>query len=302
MIRLAVLADVHGNLPALEAVLDDIALLGADEVVHAGDLVGRGPQGSAVVQAIRAAGIEGVRGNHEDFLLQVAAGTLLAGVPTSTADLVCQSCAHWMAAELDPDSLAFIADLPFDRRAASDAGVLVVHGSPRSNREGLGPWTDDASLRSALHGIRAAVVVCAHTHRPMVRRSGSTLVANTGSVGLPFDGDPRASYVVLEGRGEAWEAEIRRVDYDRGALLDHYRASGFWAAGGRMARALEHEIMTGRSHLVPFITWAEFGDRDPDDDAFDEFTAYYDPSWGLRGLRMRLGAEAAEAAPAPASR
>ncbi len=294
MTRIAILADVHGNLPALEAVLDDIARQGVDEVLHAGDLIGRGPQGSAVVACVRAAGIRGARGNHEDLLLQVRAGELLRGIVTSTSDRICAPCVRWMAEELDAEASDFAHGLPFEIRSGSDASVMVVHGSPRSNREGIGPWTADANLGEILEGIEASVVVCAHTHRPMVRTSDDRLVVNTGSVGLSFDGDPRASYAMLERSRGQWTAEIRRLEYDRETFLEIYRTSGFLDAGGTMARALEHEIVTGRSHLVPYITWAGFESRDPDGLAFDEFTSFYDPNWGLRGMRLRLG----EVAPA----
>lgn len=292
MLRIAVLADIHGNLPALEAVLDDIAQQGFDEVLHAGDLIGRGPQGNAVVEHIRAAGIPGIRGNHEDFVLEVRDGGTSALVSGTPAERMYAPCARWMADELDDASAAFVRDLPFARLSRSDERVLVVHGSPRSNREGIGPWTDDANLREILSGVDAAVMACAHTHRPLVRQSEGRLVVNVGSVGLSFDGDPRASYAILSRRAGVWSAEIRRLDYDRDAFLEVYRTSGFLESGGTMARALEHEVRTARSHLVPFITWAELEDRTPDDAAFDEFTAFYDPRWGVRELRRRAGVSA----------
>ena len=111
------------------------------------------------------------------------------------------------------------------------------------------------------------------------------MVVNTGSVGLSFDGDRRASYAILESGRDGWSVEIRRLDFDRDAFLNTYETSGFLTAGGTMARALRHEVITGRSHLVPFITWAELAERDPDDATFDEFTALYDPNWGPRELR-----------------
>lgn len=248
MTRIAVLSDVHGNVPALEAVLDDIARRRADEVLVGGDLVGRGPEGRAVVERVRALGLACVRGNHEDLLLDTR-----ATAPEARDDIA--RCTRWMAADLDDAAAALLAALPEALVAASAPEVRLVHGSPRSNRQGIGPWTSPDLVRELYDDVPERVLVCAHTHRPLVLEVAGGLVVNTGSVGLPFDGDPRASYALLERRRGGWRAEIRRVAYDRSAVLERYRATGFLDGGGAMAELLARELATARTHLVPFESW-----------------------------------------------
>lgn len=270
MTRIAVLSDVHGNVPALEAVLDDLGRARPDEVLVGGDLVGRGPEGRAVAERVRALGLRAVRGNHEDLLLatRAAAGAAIDDIAR---------CTRWMADDLGDDAAAFLAALPDALVAATAPEVRLVHGSPRSNRQGIGPWTSPEQVRELYDDVPERVLVCAHTHRPLVLPVAGGLVVNTGSVGLPFDGDPRASYALLERRRGGWRAEIRRVAYDRGAVLERYRATGFLDGGGAMAELLAREIETARTHLVPFEAWCQARGLPSDRRLVEAFLASFTP-------------------------
>jgi len=274
MTRIAILADVHGNVPALEAVLDDLAGQQADEVLVGGDLVGRGPEGRAVVERIRALGLAAIRGNHEDLLIGTRA-ELEAGEGDADDDVA--RCTRWMAEELGDEAGAFVAALPDALVAATAPELRLVHGTPDSNREGIGPWTRADRLREVWDSVPEAVLCCAHTHRPLIEVVGTGLVVNVGSVGLPFDGDPRASYALLDRGPGGWRAAIRRVPYDRDALLARYRATGFLAAGGAMAELLALEIASARSHLVPFVGWCEAQSRPPNRRELPAFLAEFVP-------------------------
>jgi len=160
--RIAILSDIHGNVPALEAVLDDVAGQSVDEVLVGGDLVGRGPKGSRVVRRIRELGFPAIGGNHEDYMLDFRRGN----VPGEWLESPEWSASRWMAAELDEDAVAYIEDLPF---SVAREDLRLVHGTPRSNREGIGPWTADGDLDELLAAVDERVLVCAHTHRPLVR-------------------------------------------------------------------------------------------------------------------------------------
>ena len=164
MTRIAILADVHGNVPALEAVLADLAAQRVDEVLVAGDLVGRGPEGSRVARRIRELGFPAIGGNHEDYLLGARRGE----TPDDWHEADEWAASRWMAAELDEEDVSYLAALPF---SLARPGLLLVHGTPRSNREGIGPWTTDAELTAHLADAGEAVVVCAHTHRALDRAS-----------------------------------------------------------------------------------------------------------------------------------
>ena len=270
---IAVLADVHGNMPALEAVLADIERQRPDEVLVGGDLVGRGPEGSRVVAAIRAASWPTIRGNHEDYLLDFHHHR----VPESWWRQDRWAASRFMAAELSAADLAWLESRPPSLRSTLEPGLLLVHGTPESANAGLGPWTSNAELRRHLAAVDAEVLICGHTHRPMDRRLPEGRVVNVGSVGLPFNRDPRAQYALFHRDGDTWRVEPRQVDYDRREIYDIYERSGFLARGGITAQLLRLELEESTAYLVPFLKWAEVTGRRPDHRTLDAFLAAYDP-------------------------
>ena len=277
MNRVAVIADIHANLFALDAVLDDIDELGVDEIVVNGDLVGRGPQGSAVVERVMERGLRSSRGNHEDYTLSMRR----AQVEREWLEAPQWACARWMAAELAAEHAAFLDSLPFTITSRVEPQLRLFHGSPQSYNEGIGPWSDAATIENHWRSIDETVLVVAHTHRAMRWSVANGLVVNVGSVGMPFNGDWRAQYAVFEGSGDEFEVSIRRVEYDREALLHYYRTSGFWDEGNAMARLLAIEIQTARSHLVPFVKWSEHRGTPPVLEHLDEFLSAYQPDTSI---------------------
>lgn len=282
--RIAVFADVHGNLPALEAVLEDIEAQQIDEVLVGGDLVGRGPQGSAVVHRIAERELPSVKGNHEDYLLSFRHGD----VPEAWLSAEEWAASRWMAAELTDEAVERIAALPFTLASELTPQLRLVHGTPRSNNEGVGPWSSEEQVARHLGSVAEPVLVCAHTHRPLERRFPDGLVVNVGSVGLPFNRDRRAQYAILELRGREWEVEFRRVDYPLARTLAIYEESGFLAEGGITARLLELELCHAVPYLVPFMKWAEVMERPPVLEALDDFLDFYDPEQPMRAFFERL--------------
>lgn len=286
MTRIAVIADIHANLPALEAVLDDLAGRDLDEVLVGGDLVGRGPQGDAVARRIREIGLRSVLGNHEEYLLAFRRGE----VPDDWLTHPDWAAARWMARELSEDTAAYLAELPFSLVAASASELRVVHGSPSSTREGVGPWTSDEKLGEIFDAVEEPVLVCAHTHRPLVKRpAAGGLVVNVGSVGLPFDGDPRARYAILERGHEGWRVEHVAVPYDRERTLDAYRSTGFLEAGHVTAELLALELRTAQSHLVPFVEWAAVTGRPASRDSLPLFLESFEPGTPLPAFLASVG-------------
>lgn len=283
MARIAVLADIHGNLPALEAVLADLETVEVDEVVCAGDLVGRGPQGSAVVKRIRELEIDTIRGNHEDYILSFRRREVPEGWLTAQE----WACSRWMADELDPEDIDFLDSLPFTRTVTAEPRLRLVHGSPESYNEGLGPWTSTSRLVDHLDSIEEPALACAHTHRPAAWNFGERFIVNVGSVGLPFNGDQRAQYTIVW-FDEGWQHELRRVAYDLEETRSVYRESGFLAAGGATAALLERELLTATPHLVPFLKWAETLGRAPVESELSDFLDFFDPSLSMREQWERL--------------
>ena len=296
MPRIAVISDIHANVPALDAVLEDLADQRPDEVLVGGDLVGRGPQGSAIVQRIRALGWTTIRGNHEDYLLSFRR----RDVPERWLHDPEWSASRWMAAELSPDDERFIDPLPFSTTARLAPGLRLVHGTPRSNREGIGPWSSEERLGEHLAAIDERLLVCAHTHRPLHRELAAGTVVNVGSVGLPFNGDRRAQYALFEpsdsgdsgdgGVGGAWKVELRQVPYDLDAVRRIYRDSGFLDEGGITARLLAIELEHATPVLVPFMSWAEAHGVLPQPEELDRFFEDFVPGQPLGPFFDRLAA------------
>lgn len=288
--RIAVLADVHGNLPALDAVIEDLRAQAVDEVLVGGDLVGRGPQGTAVVERIREMGWPSVQGNHEEYLLAFRAGE----VPEPWLHEEEWAASRWMAAELSDDAADWIARLPFALSPQSAPGLRLVHGTPASNREGIGPWTGPERTHEHWARVNEPLLVVAHTHRPLVRHVEGGLVVNVGSVGLPFNRDRRAQYAVFTAPGddgEDWSVELRQVEYPLAETFAVYESTGFLAAGGITARLLQMELEHAVPFLVPFLEWARSTDHPPALELLADFRKVYDGTGSLgeffAGLQRR---------------
>ncbi len=274
MTRIAIISDIHGNLPAFDAVRGDIKERGIDEVLVAGDLVGRGPQGDDVVCRVRDLGWLSVRGNHEDYLVAFRDRT----VPKEWFELDEWAAARWMADELSESSLDYIRDLPFSMRSQLESGVLVFHGTPRSNREGLGKWSDPDLLKETLFCEDCEVMVVAHTHRAEAWNIDGRLLINVGSVGLPFNGDAAAQYAIIEKADGSWSHELATVAYDFEKIEKVYHDSGFLSSGGLTSRLLLKELKYARPFLVPFQKWTELIGEDESSQELDAFLKWYDCS------------------------
>ncbi|HEY8394826.1 MAG TPA: metallophosphoesterase family protein [Thermaerobacter sp.] len=228
--RVAIISDVHGNLPALEAVLADIDRRSADAVYCLGDVCFKGPHAAECVDRLRQRGIPTVRGNTDRYLAGAAAGE----VPEQARALL----APWREA-LGEERLAWLRDLPGHIEATVDGiRVLLVHGSPRSDEEPILPWPVNGAgqgagapvaLEEVLAGVTAGVVCFGHHHLQLAWRHGERLLLGPGSVGMPFDGDPRAAYALLEVDPEGARAQVSlvRVRYDVEATIAAHRRLGF---------------------------------------------------------------------------
>ena len=222
--RYALISDIHANLPALDAVLADIARrANVDATYHLGDLVGYGPWPNETVSRLRAAGIPGVAGNYDST---VATGYKHCGCRYE--DPRQEELSHlsfaWTLEHTSDETKAFLRSLPFriDLRPfgghASGPTVTLLHGNQVLNTVYLHEDRSDdflAKMGNAV-GARSGDVVCfGHTHKPWHRVLDGIHFVNTGSVGRPKDGDPRAGYILLDVvESERVGVEIVRVEYD----------------------------------------------------------------------------------------
>jgi predicted phosphodiesterase len=225
--RYALISDVHANLPALAAVLRHIHADAFDAVYHLGDLVGYAPWPNEVVERIRAAGIVGVAGNYDSTV-----ATDYKHCGCRYEDPQQEALSHlsygWTREHVSPSTKAWLGALPFriDVRPlgghVSGPTLTLVHGNQTLNTVYVTEDRSDAFLArmGAAIGARSGdVVAFGHTHKPWHRIVDGVHFVNTGSVGRPKDGDPRAGYVVLEVSDGRIASEIVRVEYDLDAAV-----------------------------------------------------------------------------------
>jgi putative phosphoesterase len=206
--RVAVVSDIHGNFTAFEAVLADLKTVSPDVVVHGGDLLGGGVRQTEIVDRIRGLGWPGVVGNADEMLWnpERLAQQLQAPALQRVREIVFDHVAATLDA-IGPERLAWLRALP-TRWSGHD--VAVVHAAPDDVWRSPSADASDEELLNTYGSLGTRRVVYGHIHRAFVRRLPALTVANSGSVSLSYDGDPRAAYAVVDDD----EIVIRRVGYD----------------------------------------------------------------------------------------
>ena len=231
MRRVAVIADIHGNAAALEAVLGEVAGSGAEAVVVAGDVVPGAEPGAVLERLMDLRHARFVRGNGDREVVEAFdAG---ARFDAAEADAAVRMAA-WTAERIDREERGFLAS--FDEAVALEVdglgSVLVCHGTPGSDERMLTSLTPDEAVARELAGVEADVVVGGHTHVHYDRRVGTVRLVNAGSVGMPYEGR-RGAFWLLLGPG----VELRRTEYDVGRAAAAIAATGFgdaWDDAGEM--------------------------------------------------------------------
>jgi putative phosphoesterase len=212
--RIAVLSDIHGNRTAFEAVLGDLKQTSPDLILHGGDLADAGASPSEVVDHIRDLGWRGVVGNTDEMLFRPVSLEDFASQSSAPPSLwaAVRETAAWTRSKLGEERIAWLGALS---HVQIQGPLALVHGSPESSWRAPAPEASDDELESVYAPLGKPIAVYGHIHRPYIRKLpnpeiSESLVINTGSVSLSYDGDPRASYLLLDGH----TASIRRVEYD----------------------------------------------------------------------------------------
>ncbi len=250
--KIAVFSDVQGNLPALETAVEHIRAWRPDLVIMNGDLVNRGPSSGRCLDLFenlrqKKAWLP-IKGNHEDYVLHCDEHPAVSSV-----DAAMRQFADWTTAQLGqrtkslrswPDHLCL--------QGPADNWIHVTHGSLAGNRSGISESTSGEQLAERVPDD-VDVFVVAHTHKPLERDFRGVRILNVGSVGAPFDGDPRGSYARIQYHRGHWETQIVRFEYDRGRTQRDFRQSGFLEQGGPLAWFIFEEWKRAEL-MMPLLT------------------------------------------------
>jgi predicted phosphodiesterase len=234
MPKVAILSDIHGNLPALEAVLAEIAVASIERIVCLGDVATLGPQPHEVIARLAGLGCPVVLGNTDASLLALARDDSVTGDVWGSLDF---DFDRWCAAQLTDDDLAYLRTFqPTISVSLGDgATLLCYHGSPRSYDERITAETTDDALHEMFAEAPAQIYAGGHTHQQLLRRYRGALVLNPGTVGFAKDAVPPAApvrnpawaeYATIASDGGQLDVSLHRVRFDLDALFAALDASG----------------------------------------------------------------------------
>jgi len=210
---LAIISDIHSNLPALQVVLEQIEKEGVDRILCAGDIVGYGPYPNEVIERLKKIDLTTILGNHDRAVLSR---------DSSNMNIQAQDAVWWTIENLKQEGQEYLAKLS-SKGAFSWNGlsIAIYHGSPRDDNEYIAEESADDEL---LELAKSDFLILGHTHVPFVKSLDIGTVVNPGSVGQPRDGDPRASFAIYDHRLRRFE--IKRLAYDIDAMAEAMRSSG----------------------------------------------------------------------------
>lgn len=214
--RIAIISDSHGNLTALDAVLQELDQTGPyDVVLMGGDVAYGGPYPAECIDRIMERGYLAVRGNTDQMILDAVAGS---------------GDAHgdWVLNQLNEEQLAYLQDVPVQRVIETENGrtVGLVHATPWSIYDTLLPDNTDVDFRRMLLEANTNLLAYGHIHLQHQRSLDTGVVVGVGSVGLPFDGDRRAMYTVIDATAQGFSVDFRRLDYDVEKAIGEAQSNG----------------------------------------------------------------------------
>ncbi|GAB3059627.1 metallophosphoesterase family protein [Virgibacillus ainsalahensis] len=222
--RLAFISDIHGNATALEAVLKDIEQQKVDKIFVLGDLCYRGLEPQRSLDLIKSLDTDVIKGNADEWAVR---GVQQGEVPENARAMMNQE-QEWIFSKLDKESIDYLKNLPTELNLEyNNTRIHAFHATPNSLFKVVQPSDPDEILREKLMQKEKDIFIYAHIHKPSIRYMDGKCLINTGSVGLPFDGLPHASYAFIEINEEAVETSIRRVQYDVDHVISQFETSDY---------------------------------------------------------------------------
>ena len=247
--KLAILSDIHGNLPALKSILVSMEKIAPDAIIVAGDLIG-GPDFNETTSLLENLGSLMILGNMDLDLLKFIDGDFSHEKRASRQ----WGFMRWHARNADNKTIDLLRELPVQREVVLQGipPILVVHGSPRSPYESLFPDKKLERLVAASNCISQPVLICGHIHVQWSRQISGRLFINPGAVSASLQGDQLSRFSILHYEQESWTVEPKAIEYDVGELRTRYRESGLLEAGGAVSKAFLMICETGRDVAKPF--------------------------------------------------
>ena len=223
--KIAFISDIHGNAAALEAVLNDIHQNGVDKIYVLGDICYRGPEPKRSLDLVRSLNTEVIKGNADEWVVR---GVREGEVPPKALDLM-NTERNWIVEQLDSADIKYLAELPQHLHFTIEGiEFAAFHATPDSLFDIIQPSTEDDTLQDLMmKPASAQVFVYAHIHKPYIRFINGKIIMNIGSVGLPFDGIPKASYGLVEVKEGNLQTSIRRVSYEIEKVMNLYQEKGY---------------------------------------------------------------------------
>ena len=244
--RLAVLTDIHGNLAALEAVLENIASQHVDHIVVAGDTVNILPDSRACWNLVT--GLENctvLRGNHERYLFDY--GTSQADPAWTTERF---AGLGWTLQQFTREDLDVMRSLPLTYRLPE---LLVCHAAPDNDQVNIVADTPLSEIKTIFAQTSEAVLVRGHNHKWLERHWSAHTLVSMASTGLPLNGNTNAQYLLLEQKPDGWYWQKQFVPYDVNLTLRRFDTSGYTEEGGALVPLFSEEVRTAHSLLLPFL-------------------------------------------------
>jgi predicted phosphodiesterase len=246
--RLAVLADIHGNLPAFEAALKHVASQNIDQIIIAGDIIIGSPDSAACWKLALSLNCPILRGNHERYAAHY--GTPLASPEWSTEKY---APLQWTLSQLNSQECQAMALLPANLRLADAQNLFIVHASERNDSDAVAAHTPEEQLSVMFPYAEEQFIIRAHNHVGQTRVWKNKFIVTCGSVGLPLDGNPTAQYLILEQEKGGWQIQHQSVLYNLDVVIQRFKDTRYIASTGPMGRLFFREVVTASQQLVPFL-------------------------------------------------
>jgi len=259
MTRIAVLADIHGNLPAFEAALKHVSRQKVDQMILAGDMIIGSPDSSDCWTLGLSLGCPILCGNHERYAAHF--GTSQAS-PLWTMEQFAPL--QWAVGQLSEQDRQAMGRLPFSLRLPEAPDLLIVHASERDDHDTVASHTPEREIHKMFPAAQERTIIRAHNHFGQVRVWEKGIIVTCGSVGLPLDGNPTAQYLLLDQEKDGWKIQHQSVPYPLDAAISRFHDTGYLSAVGPMAHLFFREVVTASQHIVPFLRlyweWSQQGD------------------------------------------